>query len=82
MEVVVVVVVTIMCLTSYQSRSGVNTEYPTSILLLELVFQYVLLVILKYFRDVNDLPEIKKIGRDERCLENLLEPTNNTFNDR
>eukprot|EP01036_Dinobryon_divergens_P031642 gene31642-41079_t len=34
------------------------------------------------FRDVNDLPEIKKIGRDERCLENLLEPTNNTFNDR
>jgi len=33
-------------------------------------------------RDVNDLPEIKKIGRDERCLENLIEPTNDTFNDR
>jgi len=34
------------------------------------------------FRDVNDLPEIKKIGRDERCLEKLIEPTNDTFNDR
>ena len=33
------------------------------------------------FRDVNDLPEIKTRGRDARCLENLIHPENDTFND-
>lgn len=34
-------------------------------------------------RDVNDLPEIQRAGRDLRCLENLIDPKHtNTFNDR
>ena len=34
------------------------------------------------FRDVNDLPEVRKKGSDARCLENLINSKNNTFNDR
>lgn len=33
------------------------------------------------FRDVNDLPEIRERGYDARCLQNLIHPENNTFND-
>jgi protein JBTS26 len=32
-------------------------------------------------RDINDLPEVRNRGHDARCLENLIHPTNDTFND-
>lgn len=34
------------------------------------------------YRDVNDMEEIKQRGLDARCLENLVHPVNDTFNDR
>ncbi len=34
------------------------------------------------YRDVNDLPEIRKLGGDARVLENLIDGENDTFNDR
>lgn len=45
------------------------------------------MILLFYFnhnifqRDVNDLPEIRARGSDARCLQNLIHPENNTFND-
>ena len=30
---------------------------------------------------MNDLPEIRARGSDARCLQNLIHPENNTFND-
>jgi hypothetical protein len=36
----------------------------------------------RFFSDVNDLPEIRKLGGDARVLENLLDGKNDTFDDR
>jgi protein JBTS26 len=33
-------------------------------------------------RDINSLREIRERGHDERCLENLIDPNNDTFNDK
>jgi hypothetical protein len=33
-------------------------------------------------RDINSLPEIRRRGHDARCLENLIDCNNDTFNDR
>lgn len=38
-------------------------------------------VIIFLLSDVNDLPEIRERGYDARCLQNLIHPENNTFND-
>jgi hypothetical protein len=34
------------------------------------------------YRDVNDLEDVKMSGLDARCLQNLLSPVNDTFDDR
>ena len=34
------------------------------------------------FRDLNDLEEIRKLGGDERVLDNLIDVSNDTYNDR
>ncbi len=34
------------------------------------------------YKDINDLEEIRRQGKDVRGLQNLINPINNTFNDR